>query len=107
MVNSVRIWMMQDFWLGVLERGVKTFAQALIAAIGTTAALNQVEWRVVLLTAGLAALLSVLTSLATPETVLVKSRVDVPGTVQSDGVEEPVDVAVPVYVPRQVAKELQ
>lgn len=106
-MNSVKIWMTQDFWLGVLERGVKTFAQAMIAAIGTTAALNQVEWRVVLLTAGLAALLSVLTSLATPETVLVKSRITVPGTAQSDGEEEPGDAPIPFYVPRHVAKTIQ
>ncbi|WP_297346048.1 holin [uncultured Mobiluncus sp.] len=106
-MNSVKIWMTQDFWLGVLERGVKTFAQAMIAAIGTTAALNQVDWQVVLLTAGLAALLSVLTSLATPETVFVKSRITVPGTAQSDGEETPTDVDVPFYVPRHVAKTIQ
>lgn len=109
-MGSVRIWMSQDFWLGVVERGVKTFAQSMVAAIGTCVALNQVDWQVVLFTAGLAGLLSVLTSLATPETVLVKTRVDVPATVQAetDGALLPsVDVNVPVYMPRHVAKELQ
>ncbi|MDD7541188.1 MAG: holin [Mobiluncus porci] len=57
------------FWSGAFERAVKTFAQALIASIGTSAvAINAVDWPVVLATAATACLLSVLTSLATPST---------------------------------------
>lgn len=45
-------------------RAVKTFAQTMIATIGTTAMIEQVDWRVVLSASALAALLSVLTSVA-------------------------------------------
>lgn len=45
-------------------RAVKTFAQAMIAAIGTSAALGEVNWALVASTAALAALISVLTSVA-------------------------------------------
>lgn len=45
-------------------RAVKTFAQATIAAIGTTALITEVNWAVVFATGGLAAVLSILTSLA-------------------------------------------
>lgn len=45
-------------------RAVKTMAQSAIATIGTTLAMHQVDWFMVLSVAGLAGLLSVLTSLA-------------------------------------------
>lgn len=45
-------------------RAVKTFAQTLIAAIGTSTMFGQVEWIAALSTAGLAAVLSILTSVA-------------------------------------------
>jgi hypothetical protein len=45
-------------------RAVKTAAQAAIAAIGATTTMGGVDWRVVGSTALLAAVLSVLTSLA-------------------------------------------
>lgn len=45
-------------------RAIKTFAQTMIATIGTTAVIEQVDWRVVLSASALAALLSVLTSIA-------------------------------------------
>lgn len=45
-------------------RAVKTFAQAAIAMIPVGVTIEQVDWRVVLGTAALAALLSMLTSLA-------------------------------------------
>lgn len=45
------------FWQGAFERAVKTFAQALIASIGTSAvAINAVDWPVVLATAATACL---------------------------------------------------
>ena len=50
--------------LAALMRAVRTFAQATIAAIGTTALLTEVNWAVVFSTGGLAAVLSILTSLA-------------------------------------------
>lgn len=43
---------------------MRTFAQAAIAAIGTTAMISEVNWPIVFSTAGLAAVLSLLTSIA-------------------------------------------
>lgn len=53
------------FWKAALVRAVRTFAQALIAVIGTAILLEEVRWLEALSAAGLAALLSLLTSFAT------------------------------------------
>lgn len=45
-------------------RAVKTVAQTAVATIGTTAAMNEVDWVLVLSTSALAGVLSVLTSVA-------------------------------------------
>lgn len=45
-------------------RAVKTFAQAAVAAIGVSATMGEVNWGVVVSTAGLSAVLSILTSVA-------------------------------------------
>lgn len=45
-------------------RAVKTIAQTAIATIGTSAALDQVDWRLVASASALAGILSILTSLA-------------------------------------------
>lgn len=45
-------------------RAVKTFAQTMIATIGTTAVLEDINWAVVISASLLAALLSILTSVA-------------------------------------------
>ena len=45
-------------------RAVKTMAQTAIASIGTSAALGEVKWLLVLSTSALAGILSVLTSVA-------------------------------------------
>ncbi len=57
------IWTL-DFWKGASERAIKTFFQTLVASIGvTTAGLGGVDWPTVLSVAGLAAVLSVATSI--------------------------------------------
>ncbi len=53
------------FWRAALIRALRTFAQAIIAVIGTSVVLEQVRWLEALSAAGLAALLSLLTSIAT------------------------------------------
>lgn len=56
---------MTQLWLkAAAVRAVKTFAQAAVAAIGTTAVLSAVDWKLVFGTAALAAILSMLTSIA-------------------------------------------
>ena len=54
-----------DFWKSAGIRALKTFAQTAIAAIGTTALIEEVNWLVVGSASLLAAILSILTSVAT------------------------------------------
>lgn len=56
---------MSKFWKAALIRAIRTFAQALIAYIGTSAVLSEVNWLEALSAAALAALLSILNSIAT------------------------------------------
>lgn len=52
-------------WLkAALVRAVKTLAQTAVATIGTTAVLSEVDWVLVASSAALAAILSLLTSIA-------------------------------------------
>ncbi len=52
------------FWLDALERVVSTAAQSAVAAIGTTAAVQAVDWRVVGGVTALAAVLALLKAVA-------------------------------------------
>ena len=52
------------FWKAALIRALRTFAQAALAAIGTAALVEDVNWIAVASTSALAALLSILTSIA-------------------------------------------
>lgn len=55
----------QITWLeAAAVRALKTLAQTAIATIGTTALLTDVDWKIVLSASALAAILSVLTSVA-------------------------------------------
>lgn len=59
------------FWKGAFERAIKTFAQAEAAILGANGiGLLDAPWGASLSAAGMAALLSVLTSLATATTVV-------------------------------------
>lgn len=53
------------FWRAALIRALRTFAQTAIAVIGTAAVLEEVQWWAVASAAALAAVLSLLTSVAT------------------------------------------
>lgn len=52
------------WWAAAGIRALKTFAQAAIATIGSSAVLSAVDWRMVASASVLAAVLSMLTSLA-------------------------------------------
>lgn len=55
----------KKFILAALIRAVRTLAQTAVATIGTTALIEEVNWSVVISASVLAAILSILTSLAT------------------------------------------
>lgn len=57
--------MTKEFWKAALIRAVRTVCQTAIATIGTTAVLEEVNWLLVLSSAALAGLLSILNSVAT------------------------------------------
>jgi len=55
----------KKFLIAALIRAVRTLAQTAIATIGTTALITEVDWRVVASASAMAAVLSILTSIAT------------------------------------------
>ena len=57
--------MTKDFWKAALVRSLRTFCQALICVIGSSYVLSEVNWIEALSAAVLAALLSILNSIAT------------------------------------------
>lgn len=61
LVNNIKN---SKWWKAASIRAVRTFAQAAIASIGTAVVLSGVDWYYTLSAAILAAILSVLTSLA-------------------------------------------
>lgn len=121
----------KQFWLGLLERAAKTFVQTFVAVLGVTAGVTYtaesfrgLPWESALITAGVAAVLSVATSFGSPSFVAgkpgKKPQVDAglvppddPGIVESHmvdvsdpGMIEPVDDAdLGVgYEPRRAAE---
>ena len=56
---------MSHFLKCALIRALRTFAQTAAATIGTTAVISEVDWLTVVSASALAALLSILTSIAT------------------------------------------
>lgn len=56
---------MSKFWKAALIRALRTFCQTAVATIGTTAVLEEVNWIMVGSSSVLAALLSILNSVAT------------------------------------------
>ena len=55
----------KKWWKAAAIRALRTFAQAAIAVIPTSAILTEVNWWMVVSTAAVAAILSLLTSIAT------------------------------------------
>lgn len=53
-----------NWWKAAAVRAIRTIAQTAIAAIGTTALIENINWPVVASTAAVAGVLSLLTSLA-------------------------------------------
>lgn len=56
---------MSNFWKAALIRALRTFCQTAVATIGTAAVLSEVNWIAVGSASALAAILSILTSVAT------------------------------------------
>ena len=56
---------MSEFIRAALIRAIRTVAQTAVATIGTSAALAQVDWKMVVSASVLAGILSILTSVAT------------------------------------------
>lgn len=56
---------MSKFWKAALIRALRTLCQTMIATIGTTALLEEVNWIMVASSSALAAILSILNSVAT------------------------------------------
>ena len=54
----------RDWWRASLTRAVRTMCQTAIATIGTSTVMGAVDWRMVASASALAAILSMLTSLA-------------------------------------------
>ena len=72
----------KQFWLGLLERAAKTFVQTFVAVLGVTAGVTYtaesfrgLPWESALITAGVAAILSVATSFGNPTFVAGKRKV--------------------------------
>lgn len=120
----------KQFWLGLFERALKTFIQTFVAVLGVTAGVTYtaesfkgLPWESALITATVAAVLSIATSFGNPSFVAGKPKttpvVDA-GLVQPDdtgliephavdvsdpGMIEPLDDAdVDGYVPRRAAE---
>ena len=119
----------KQFWLGLLERAAKTFVQTFVAVLGVTAGVTYtaesfrgLPWESALITATVAAVLSIATSFGNPSFVAGKPKTtpvdaglvppDDPGIVESHmvdetdpGMIEPIDDAdAGGYEPRRAAE---
>ena len=72
----------KQFWLGLFERALKTFIQTFVAVLGVTAGVTYtaesfrgLPWESALITASVAAVLSIATSFGNPSFVAGKPKV--------------------------------
>jgi len=54
-----------DFWKAVLVRAIRTFCQVFVSTIGTTALIEEVNWKIVLSASILASIVSVAMAVVT------------------------------------------
>ena len=119
----------KQFWLGLLERALKTFIQTFVAVLGVTAGVTYtaesfrgLPWESALITATVAAVLSVATSFGNPTFVAGKPKVapvvdaglvppDDTGLIEPHAVDvsdpgmiEPIDDENVDYVPRRASE---
>ena len=118
----------KQFWLGLLERAAKTFVQTFVAVLGVTAGVTYtaesfrgLPWESALITASVAAILSIATSFGNPSFVAGKPKTTVvdAGLVPPDdggmlephpvdetdpGMIEPIDDENVDYVPRRASE---
>ena len=118
----------KQFWLGLFERALKTFIQTFVAVLGVTAGVTYtaesfrgLPWESALITAAVAAVLSIATSFGNPTFVAGKPKTTVvdAGLVPLDdtgliephavdetdpGMIEPVDDENVDYAPRHAAE---
>lgn len=86
------VYATKHFWLGATERAVKTFAQALLAGLVVGQTLAATDWATLVSVAAVAALASVLTSLADPQAAdvtTVPSRYIAPASTVEPTLEAP------------------
>lgn len=57
--------MSKEFWKASAVRAIRTVCQTMIAAIGTSAVISEVNWTYALSASALAGLLSIMTSVCT------------------------------------------
>mgnify|MGYP002757703285 CR=1 FL=1 len=93
----------KDFWVGALERAVKTFIQTFVATLGvgfgvvyTEDSLQTLPWTSAAITAGVAAVLSVATSVGSPGFVAGKQNAYKLPTSDPGMVEPPEEAAIEV-----------
>ena len=104
----------KTFWLAAIERAIKTLAQTAAALLtGSATGLLEVDWLQLTSVAGMAALVSLLTSIASAATTdgspsLGSSEaLASPGQVAAPVVSAPVEVvpAEPAYAPEHAAPD--
>lgn len=78
----------KDWWIAAGIRALKTAAQTAIATIGTSAVIEQVDWKLVASASILAGFLSILTSLKGLPEVELKAQIQEGGSENKEEISE-------------------